>query len=157
MNGEVICEVMLYAYKELEVRCCIVEDKILRVAVSSMTMDTYQAVEKLFALNNEKIAYINIKVIIEEALQQMRNKSVLVAHYIHGKSYGEIARKLNVTERDIELVIARQRLKVLRIILKRYSIETLFNIISDSKWLRHKYSQLINKTNRENIPPLPQK
>lgn len=155
MNGEVICEVMLCAYKDLEVRCAVVEDKILRVAVSSMTMNTYQAVEKLFALNNEKIAYCNTKVIIDEALQQMRNKSVLVAHYIHGKTCGEIAKKLNVTERDIELVITRQRQKVLRNILKRYSIETLFSIISDSKWLRHKYSQFINKADGKNIPPLP--
>ena len=44
--GDVICEVMLQAYKSLEAMCADIEEQSLRVALCSINKTVYKSVER---------------------------------------------------------------------------------------------------------------
>lgn len=146
MDGRVICRVMIYAYRELESRCAGIDKVIYNTAIHSAfknTMETYNEIERL---TREKIAYINVKVIIDQALASTKNKYELMLHHIDGVSIVDIAEQLGASDTAIDRRVLRQRAKLYDTILNIYSGEELLDIIGDSGWLMHRYKQELKRT-----------
>ena len=139
-----VCEVMLYAYMQLEHRCEIIDKDIYRTAVHSAFKDTMGVVKDIERLTAEKIAYINVKVIIEKATARLKHSYELKQHHFNGLKIEQIATTLGGNIKTIACRIRRQREKLYKEILKEYSAEELLNIISDSQWLMRRYRSALN-------------
>lgn len=142
MDGKAICEVMLYSYKDLEEKCNGVEYRILKQAQRSRRADIYETFDKLVLLINEKIAYCNVKVIIDEAVEKIGDSRVVKGHYISGRSLKAIAEEYCLTTDEMSEMFFKQKKAVTRAILDAYSTDKLFEIISDSKWLLNQYKAM---------------
>ena len=148
MDGRVICRAMIYSYRELEQRCKRIDIIIYNTAIHSAfknTMETYKEIERL---TREKIAYINVKVIIDQALVLLKGKYEFEQHHIKGESVEQIATTLNVKWHTVETRLIRQRAKLYENILKRYSGEELLDIICDSGWLMSLYKRELRQKPR---------
>jgi hypothetical protein len=148
MNDRAICEVMLYAYKDLERMCDTVEAQVWRVALGSINNNVYDTAEKIIRLNNEKIAYCNIKVIIDEALKQMKRCDEIKAYHIDGLYYKDVIKQEAYTERTYWRRLQRQREKLYQIIIDSNKAEDLQAIISDSRWLTGRYNDILKAQNQ---------
>lgn len=141
MDGRAICRVMLNSYSALEDKCRVIDKHIYITAVHSAfrnTMDTCRDIEQM---TKEKIAYINTKVIIDQALEKLNNKYELVQHVIKGIKEEQLATTLNTSKYMIRWKVAYQRDKLYEAMLRAYSAEELLDIIYDSEWLMKKYKR----------------
>lgn len=148
MNEKVICEVMLYAYKDLEAHCKKIDEKALRVALASMNRDVHESADEIIRLTDEKIAYCNTKVIIDEALKGIGRHAELKAFYIDGVDYKDIIQREAITERGFFHRLRKQKEKLYQYILDNHKGQDLLAMISDSKWLSGEYIALL-KAERE--------
>ncbi len=143
MNENIVCEVMLYAYKDLEKRCENLDCKVERVALASMNKDVYQSIETICKLTDEKITYCNIKVIIDEALNKIGKNAELKALHIDGEHYKDIIQREAINERTFYRRLKRQRELLCKAILKQYAVDYLVALIRESKWLMKQYYKII--------------
>ena len=144
-----ICEVMLYAYIQLEHRCERIDNDIYRIAVKSAFNNTMEVVKEIEQLTAEKIAYINVKVIIDRATDRLKQSYELKQYHCNGIKIQEIATTVGMKEKSICTRLVRQRAKLYDEILKEYSTEELLNIIGDSQWLMRRYKQAIKQGKKE--------
>lgn len=142
MDGQAICEVMLNAYKDLEEKCKGIDYKILKEAQRSMRADIYDTFDRVANLINEKIAYCNVKVIIDEAIEKIGDNQYIKGVYILNKTITETAEAHCIKTVEAFALYEKQKKAVYRAILDAYSTEKLFDIISDSKWLVGRYRAL---------------
>lgn len=149
MNDEVILKVFLQAYKDLETKCKVVEIQSLRVAFASRNKDVYECVETIIALNNQKITYCNVKVLIDDAISHIGRISEIKAYYLDAEDYKDIIKRINITERQLFGRIKRQRIEMLRYIKTQYDTEFLTGLISGSRWLMSLYNKEIKKAEKE--------
>lgn len=145
MNEKVVCEVMLYAYKELEERCKKLDDKVVRVALASRSNDVYESAERIYKLTDEKISYCNIKVIIDEALNKIGRNDEVKAYHIDGEYYKDIIAREEISERCYMSRLQRQRAKIYKVITEKYDSEYLAELIRASGWLLSQYNKAIDK------------
>lgn len=151
MNGgydKAICAVMLYSYPMLEDKCEMIDKDIYHTAIYSAfknTMETYKEIEQL---TNEKIAYINVKVIVEQGISNLGRSYEIVQHHLKGVRVLELTQRLGVAERTIRGRLARQRAKLYEEILKIYKAEDLLDIISSSQWLMYRYRRELKQSNK---------
>ncbi len=143
MDGNIICKTMLYAYKDLERKCKRVDNELLRVGVNSYSRHILEAFDKMANLIQEKRAYCNVKVIIDEAIKETQNIEELKNYHILGISIKDIAIRFDIKENTIIKRLIRQEKKLFEAILKKYEDIKLFKIIADSKWLMNKYREFI--------------
>ena len=142
-----ICEVMLYAYNQLEHRCEGIDRDIKRTAVKSALRDTMETVNDIDRLIAEKIAYINVKVIIDKAMGSLKHSYELKQYHFNGAKIEQIATTLGETTNAINRRLQRQRAKLYEAMLKDHRAEELLNIIGDSQWLMRRYVKAVNKNN----------
>lgn len=135
MDGQTICEVMLHSYKDLEERCNGLEYKTRRLCERSMHAGIHDTFTKAVSLINEKIAYCNVKVIIDKAVGKIGDSKALQDYYFKGRDVKSIARDYGLTAPKAVELIEKQRQCVFKAILTAYSTEKLLDIISDSRWL----------------------
>jgi predicted DNA-binding protein YlxM (UPF0122 family) len=145
MDSRIICRVMLYAYIELEDRCEIVDKQLYNTAVRSAFNDTMETCKEMERLTGEKIAYINTKVIIDNALITLKSKYEIEQHHIKGKSVDDIAEQLNVPSTVVIGRLRRQRERLYKAILNVYSGRELLDIICVSEWLMNRYKREATK------------
>lgn len=143
MNDKVICKVMLSAYKDLEKMCNRVEERAWRCALGSIHNDVKEVADKIIQLNNEKIAYCNVKVIIDEAIKGIGRSTEIKGYYIDGLSTLDIIKQEQITEEAYRKRIERQRERLYQFIMDNYNREFLSSIIEDSYWLKNKYREKI--------------
>lgn len=146
MDGRVVCRVMIFSYRELEHRCELIDKAIYNTAVRSAfknTMESYKEVERLI---QEKIAYINVKVIIDQALHKVGKVYEIEQHHIAGVSVEKLAEQLKSNTNTIEHRLCRKREKLYRHILNVYSGEQLLDIICSSHWLMNRYKRELNRS-----------
>lgn len=146
MDDKIVCKVMWYSYKGLEDRCELLDKDIRNTAIRSAFKNTMEVVGEIERLTAEKIAYINVKVIIDEALRSLNRRYEIVQHDIKGKTLEQITTELNAKKNTIDSRLTRQRVKLYEAILERYSGEELLNIICDSPWLMNKYRKELKQT-----------
>ena len=153
MNGQTICEVMLYSYKDLEEKCNGIEYKIRKQCEKSMHTSIYDTFDRVVLLINEKIAYCNVKVIIDEAVAKIGDGKAIKEHYCLGRDLKRIADEHSLKVPQVVELIEKQKHEVIMAILRAYSPRRLFDIISDSRWLvnqciakEREWEQLKNKT-----------
>lgn len=139
--GDVICEVMLQAYKSLEAMCADIEEQSLRVALCSINKTVYKSVERLTELNKEITAYCNVRYIIEQALPQAGDTMELRRYYIQGETLTAIALSDGLEQQVIRDKIVRQRRRLFKEIKRAYRDDELLNIIVDSKMLMGMYAK----------------
>ena len=139
--GDVICEVMLQAYKSLEAMCADIEEQSLRVALCSINKTVYKSVERLTELNKEITAYSNVRYIIEQALPQAGDTKELRRYYIQGETLTAIALSDGLEQQAIRDKIVRQRRRLFKEIKRAYRDDELLNIIVDSKMLMGMYAK----------------
>lgn len=135
MDGQTICEVMLHAYKNLEERCRGVDYKVLTTSQRSMRADTTETFYKVTRLINEKIAYINTKVIIDKAVEKIGDSKALQDYYFKGRDVKSIARDYGLTAPKAVELIEKQKQSLIMAIIREYSPRRLWDIISDSRWM----------------------
>ena len=139
MDAKIICKTMICVYKELEKRCELIDDTVIRRAVNSAHRNIYETVDELIDLINEKRTYCNVKVIIDEALEKMSDKSA-IEKYILGVNIKDIEKDFN-SERTMYRHLSKQKEELYQIIINKYEIDKLIEIISDSNWLMNKYRE----------------
>ena len=141
MDGKAVCRVMLYSYQKLEGKCRVIDMHIKTKAIHSAfrnTMATYKEIEQL---TSEKIAYINTKVIIDQALATLYRKYELEQHHLKGVSIEQLASEIKLAENTILSRAQRQRDALYEAILRIYTAEELLDIICDSEWLMSMYKR----------------
>jgi hypothetical protein len=148
MNDKVICEVLLYGYKELERRCEVIDIQVLRIALASRNNDVYESAERIFKLTDEKICYCNAKVIIDEAVKKMKKCDELKAFHIQGLQSKEIAEQEGILVATVLKRLQRQRDKLYQIIIDSNQSKDLQAIINTSRWLTSRYNTIINAQNQ---------
>ena len=142
MNGKAICEAMIYTYAELENLCDICDGKIYKKAVHSIGQDAHKVYAVIRKYINEKIAYCNTKVIIDEALKGLKRSHELKA-FLAGEKEQEIARRYGIETSTAVVRIQSQIWQLTQQILKTYSTGKLLDVICDSHVLMSRYVQRI--------------
>lgn len=140
-----ICRVMIYSYRGLENRCDTIDKALYNTAVRSAFKDTWETYKEMERLTREKVAYINVKVVIDQALIALKRKYEIEQYHIHGVSREQLAERLNTNLNTIDKRLARERAKLYEAILNRYSGEELLSIICDSEWLMNSYKREANQ------------
>ena len=143
MEAKLVCKVMLFSYRELEKRCDLIDRAIYTTAIRSAFRDTWEAYKEIEQLTREKVAYINTKVVIDQALATVKKKYELEQYHINGISIEKLAEEFNVNRNIIEHRLCRQREKLYKAMLNIYSGGELLNIICDSGRLKDKYKQAV--------------
>lgn len=143
MNERAICEVMLYSYKDLEKKCRVIDMWIYNKAIYSAFSDTKEVLKDVEMLINEKIAYINTKVIIDKAIRNLNRSYELEQFHFKGWDSYKIADTINEKHGTIMSRLWRQREKLYDEILNLYSGEQLLDIICDSSWLMNRYKRAL--------------
>lgn len=148
MDKEYLCEAMLLGYKYFEDECERLDQKVLRSALASRTKVTYKALDEIIRLNNEKIAIINAKVIIDEALEELEHSQWLRAYYIDCTLSDTESAKAT-TQNKVRL----QREWLTKIIFKRHSTQEVYQIVADSEMLLRKFKQCRGKNESDKNKP----
>lgn len=143
MDGRIVCRVMLYSYAALVEKCEVIDKHIYNTAVRSAFKNTVETYKEIERLTSEKIAYINVKVIIDQAMGALKRAYELEQHHLKGKTIEQIATALNTKDKTVARRIDRQRAKLYEVMLNHHSAEDLLDIIYDSEWLMNKYKREI--------------
>lgn len=125
-----ITKTLLSAYKDLEEQCKILDGLMTACAVKSANRDIYKTADKLFAYRNEKIALINVKVIVDQTLEKMTRKASLVDKYITHEAF-PCRHSMETAEKQLE--------EFNTLLFQEYTPAKLFDIISDSKFIMKIY------------------
>lgn len=143
MDGKAICEVMIYSYAEFEKLCDLCDKIVYKKATKSMGQDAHKVYDVIRRYMNEKIAYCNSKVIIDDALNEMKRTDELKAFHFEGLSGEKIAERYGIEPMQAIARVQVQRKYLIEHILKKYSAEKLLDIICDSGILMSRYRKRI--------------
>ena len=139
-----LVEAMLLSYANLDMRCKHIDERALGIAIKSMFLNVYDAIEKITRLYEEKAVYVSVKAIIDEALIHM-SAYELIEFYKESKSVAEIQSDSKISERTAWRRLRNQKAMLSCKILGRYSEPALKEIISDSRWLMNIYRECLNE------------
>lgn len=140
-----ICETLLQAYKDQKKVCERLDEIVTRIALNSRNADGYETANKIISLTAEKIAYLDIRMIVGNALRAVGNTYEFEQHYLKGYTIIEVARDIN---RSIDVAndrLCKQKKKLFDTILKEHKEEYLIELISNSKHLMAVYIEEQNK------------
>jgi hypothetical protein len=152
MDGRAVCKVMLYSYIQLEHRCELTDRAIYNMAIRSAYKNTFEVCADIEKQIEEKISYINTKVIIDKGIAKLNGKYELVQHHINGVSIDELMEKLGKSRTSIDNKLRYQRNKLYDAILNHYTAEELLSVICGSSWLMNRYKKALKEAlNGDNI------
>lgn len=140
---DIMCETLLISYKDLERMCKRVDAFILNYG--NQLASIFNVFDKMTDLINEKIAYCNIKVLIEEAFAVTEKNIELQYKYLLGYKNEDIIKKFELSERTFFRKIKKQKEQIFCEIKKRHSNKQLFDLISSSKELTMQFDYLIEQ------------
>jgi len=144
---EIICEVLLNSYKDLERFSSICDKSILRCAINSHTRSVYSAFDIIADIMDEKNMYCNIKVILDEAINKLKRNTELKYRYIWDCRIIDMQEMLGVKKNTLYIRIIRQKKRLFTFLQRKYTTEQLFDLIKDSKVLMKRYRRLCNENN----------
>lgn len=156
MNEKIVCEVLLKSYKDLETLCEVCDHKTMSLALNNNT-DIFSTIESMNKYYIEKLAYCNIKVIIDEAILKIGHCDELKYLYFQGlkyqdlidiielKTYTKFGKDWEYRNPENTLVnrVRTQKKKLYNYLIRRYGIEKLFDLLKDSKTLIYRYEMLL--------------
>lgn len=156
MDGKKICEVLLKSYKDLETLAEICDTKMLSWALKQNT-NIFKTIEYMNNIYIEKIAYCNLKVIIDEAILRIGHCEELKYVYFQGVKYNELENIIEMTTYTLNGKVFEyrnktnafinrvrtQRKNFYNYLTRRYDFEKIFNIMKDSKTLMHRYNTIL--------------
>lgn len=137
--GKAICEALMYRYKDLEARCERIDHDIKVKARGSRNKDIFEVYDEIMRLTNEKIACINAKVIIDDALDRMLCTTEIRAQL--NKEDDDIGQGSERTE--------RKKQKLAQVILDKYGVPKLLDFICDSQWLMNEVGRRKRRLDRQ--------
>lgn len=154
LENEVWGKTLLSLYRHLETMSNSIDNLIKRIGINSafnhsVYNSTYKDSNKIIELTERKIKIINLKVIIEQALNKLKFKDlqIITLYYVDGLNYKKIQEVLSITQRTFfrrkELAIARfsNELELLG-----YNFEKLNEYLKHENWIKNTYFQVINST-----------
>lgn len=123
MDINILCEAMLVLYKDLNKLCKNIDEQVEKIAVKSINIDVLDGFKKITDLTQKKVQLCNIKVLIDEALQDLKDqeKDLLVYKYIKRLSMEDIIAKLEISDRTYFRKKEKQINAIKCQILKRYT------------------------------------
>lgn len=144
---DIMCETLLTSYRDLEALSDKVDGRMLRYGLYSANLDTdfFNVFDKMTGLINEKSAYCNIKVLIEEACAEITSSTELQHKYLLGYKNEDIIKKFGLSARTFFRKVQRQKEKVFFVMKNRQSRTQLFDLISSSKALTKRFDLLIEQ------------
>lgn len=144
---DIMCETLLNSYMDLEALCDKVDERMLRYGLYSANFhtDIFNVFDKMTGLINEKIAYCNIKVLIEEACAEITSSTELQHKYLLGYKNEDIIKKFGLNIRTFFRKMQRQKEKVFFVMKNRQSKKQLFDLISSSTALTKRFDLLIEQ------------
>ena len=141
-SKELLCEVLLNSYKDLEHLCKICDKAILKCAIKSHQRDVYEAFDMIATLMDEKKMYCNIKVILDEAISKLKRNIELKYRYVWGCRITDMEEMFGVKENTLCNRIIRQKNKLFIYLQRKYTAEQLLDLIKGSRLLMKAYRRL---------------
>ena len=139
---EIICEVLLNSYKDLERLCRICDKAVLKCAIKSHQKDIYEAFDMVSKIMDEKKLYCNIKVILDETISHLKRNTELKYRYVWGCRIVDMQDMLGVKDNTLTNRILRQKKRLFTFLRRKYTADQLFDFIKDSKVLMKRYRRL---------------
>ena len=157
MNTELInwAKTVLFAYKYLGAMCRSLDKQIKRMAVNSFYIggvwneqnSTYKISEKIIKLSDKKVDYINLKLIIEKCLQEMKqeNAKILILRNIKELSSQTVANLLNISERTYFRKLNNALSEFARVMERKgYSYQKLEICFWNDDFIKSIYNIIVN-------------
>ena len=146
MEKYLIFKVILFSYRNYKDRCERIDAEVKRIARSTANgVSIFKAFDEITKLINEKRVYCNLKVIIDDILKQMKNKDILVMRIIDGLSLEETSKLTGYEHSKICDILHTQAMSFYRLIIKKYCVIQLIDLVTDSKLLFNRYKQEVKK------------
>lgn len=126
MNDEykfIMTKTLLKCYADLENWCVHIDYKSSRIGLGSRSNDIFVVADKLLKLRNEKIDYINIKVMLDEGLSNISKSEYLHCRYIEKEKLKNIAEKYQISTRNLSRYIYMGIEKLALFLFKKYNYE----------------------------------
>ena len=154
LENEVWGKTLISLYRHLGTMANSIDNLIKRIGINSafnhsVYNSTLTDSNKIIELTERKIKIINLKVIIEKALNKLKTNDfrILSLCYIDAVNYKKIQEILNVSERTFfrrkELAIARFSSNLSEL---GYDAEKLNDYLQNENWVKNAYFQVINST-----------
>lgn len=124
MDAEKIINALIYSRYLFESLCYQIDETILNYAKKTRNNSTIKSFNYITKKTAEKVAIINAKVIVDEAIGNLneRYKKVATDKYIKGISSNEIALKEETNVKNARKLLERVRTKIkIKILKKIYS------------------------------------
>lgn len=137
MKIDDIVDAMLYSRYLFEDICESLDCRLERFGARTIDIPTMKAFDRALKIINEKIAIINAKVIVDDTINQLqgRMKSIVVDKFQKDVNINDISCKYGLNENACGKAIQRARMKMYKIIEKKYSTFELITKIKDSPFL----------------------
>ena len=156
IENEIWGKTLLSLYRHLGAMANSIDNLIRRIGINSafnhhVYNSTFVDSNKIIELTERKIKIINLKVLIEKSLDNLKinDLKVLSLYYIDGLNYKKILEVLDVSERTFfrrkELAVARfaENLNNLG-----YGAHRLNEYLKNESWIKNTYYQVINSTSK---------
>lgn len=154
IENEIWGKTLLSLYRHLGAISNSIDNLIKRIGINSafnhsVYNSAYVDSNKIIELTERKIKIINLKVLIEKALDSLKvnDLTILSLYYIDGVNYKKILESLGITERTFfrrkEMAIARFSDKLNSL---GYDATKLNEYLQNENWIKNTYYQVINST-----------
>lgn len=153
-ENEMWGKTLLSLYRHLHTMANSIDNLIKRIGINSafnhsVYNSTIKDSNKIIELTERKIKIINLKVIVEKGLNNLKEKDlkILVLAYVDGLNYKKIIELLGITERTYfrrkEIAIANfsENLSLLGYDAKKFS-----TYLKSENWIKNTYYQIINSS-----------
>lgn len=163
MKNEMIwTKTLLTSYKYLERICGAIDKIVLQSGLNCLDIsgqnyfhnNTYAISQRLIDLSDRKITLINLKVLVEEILQDIEQPEadILIKKYCDCLKTHEIANVLSISLRTAFRKIENAEMAFKsRLKTKGYSDIYLKLMLKDEKWIKNVYEQFARKGNQDII------
>ncbi len=154
LENEVWGKTLIGLYRHLGTMANSIDNLIKRIGVNSafnhsIYNSTIADSNKIIELTERKIKIINLKVIIEKALNKLKINDfrILSLAYVDCVNYKKVQEILNISERTFfrrkELAIARFSCNLSEL---GFNAEKLNDYLKNENWIKNAYFQVINST-----------
>lgn len=154
IENEIWGKTLLSLYRHLGAISNSIDNLIKRIGINSafnhsVYNSAYVDSNKIIELTERKIKIINLKVLIEKALDSLKvnDLTIISLYYIDGVNYKKILESLGITERTFfrrkEMAIARFSDKLNSL---GYDATKLNEYLQNENWIKNTYYQVINST-----------
>ncbi len=155
-NDLVWAKTILSVYRYLERICDAIDNIVMQSALGSFSIvgqdysfnNVYSISQKIIDYSQRKITLINLKVLIEDVLQEISSADakILIERYVEGAKRREMAEKFNVGLRTVYRKIDHaEQAFVKKMRLKGYGAFKMQEFLKDELWIKNAYHAIEDK------------